>query len=136
MFFCFSFFHFILFCFYFQSLPIGDIRDPFGVITGYHGDSADDSSFFSNQINLVLLGIALGAVAVSFFLIILYRKLRQEHSLLEKDKGSSLRKLWARFSNSTASKKLHNSIEEEEYEMSKLSLMRDTSVDVQESQFF
>lgn len=86
-----------------MALPIGDVRDPVEVPMDDHApviyDRIKGGIGISNQIDLLLAGVALGALALMFCVLCMYYRLRQEHAALEKDKvmGGSLRRMWNRF---------------------------------------
>jgi hypothetical protein len=81
------------------GFPVGGTRDPY-TKGGSTGAAASDSSYASGQgtskFNLILGGIALGAVAVAAILGALYYRLKQEYAALAKDKSvsGSLREMW------------------------------------------
>ena len=87
-------------------LPKGFARDPFDTEHSSTGGSAGSGTggvagtgIEAPTIDLVMTGIALGAVAVLVIVICLYIRLRREHAALEKDKltGGSLRRMWDKF---------------------------------------
>ena len=87
-----------------MALPLGAERDPFEI------ESDDDEGqallggkhvLFSTNQEMMLIGIALGAVLLVVIMLCLYSRLQAENAALSKDKlsGFSLSQLMARFNN-------------------------------------
>lgn len=73
------------------AMPIGEIRDPFGEVMKHMDDDAANNKMSSaEQIDLLLLGVAITAVLLLLLVLYLHMRLRHEHSLYEKDKGKPL----------------------------------------------
>mmetsp|Transcript_10692 Transcript_10692/g.10338 ORF Transcript_10692/g.10338 Transcript_10692/m.10338 type:complete len:234 (+) Transcript_10692:350-1051(+) len=83
-----------------MALPLGEIRDPFEIPMDEDGASVTNhiKDTVQNQIDLILLGVAIACLAVLSCVLMMYYRLKLEHAALEKDKqGGSLRGLWNRF---------------------------------------
>lgn len=86
-------------------LPKASARDPFDTEHSSTDTSGDSTSGWFGltdgvaTIDLVLAGVALGAMFFLLMMVWMYYRLRQEHDALEKDKvtGGSLRRMWDRF---------------------------------------
>jgi hypothetical protein len=133
------------------AIPIGQIRDPFGLRPGDRdqGDTVDTRAI--NTFGYFMLGIAVSAVIIIVVLLFLHFKLRQEYALISKDKTSlakssaTLRKLWTKFASFSSNNfgtgsgpdgernvELSRIRQEQENQMSKLSLMTETDEDYDE----
>lgn len=83
------------------AIPIGDIRDPYGLAESDGSDNGNSPTI--NTFGYFILGIAMMAILIILFLLYMHFRLRQEFALLSKDKGNltksseTLKKLWARF---------------------------------------
>lgn len=62
-------------------------------------DSSASSNTSHQQLELLLIGVALAGVVIASVLGCLYCRLRSEYDSLQKDKGISLREMWNRFFN-------------------------------------
>lgn len=84
------------------ALPIGDIRDPYGDGSQSDGSSSSKGGGIPVR-DLLLIGVALGALVAFLFVLYLHYRLRQEYALISKDKSTltksseTLRRLWTRF---------------------------------------
>ncbi len=125
------------------ALPIGETRNPDETGTETNLPSStetdDGAANATSLLDYWLLGIALGCVVVVIIMIYLYMKLRQEYSLLSKDKSTiarnsqSLKKMWSSFTTSlgqkiqsiTGSDSLSKEQIMKEIELSKTSLMKE-----------
>lgn len=85
------------------ALPIGDIRDPYGDSSQSGGSSSSGKGGGMPVRDLLLIGVALGALVAFLFVLYLHYRLRQEYALISKDKSTltksseTLRRLWSRF---------------------------------------
>jgi len=82
-----------------RAFPLGETCDKSG------SSVVKDSSEWT-KMDMVLMGVSLGALVMMLFVLVRYRGLKQEYQLIQKDKGS-LRSVWQRFvdgnkSNSTS----------------------------------
>eukprot|EP01033_Poteriospumella_lacustris_P009969 gene9970-7131_t len=97
------------------AVPLGDARSPValdgdgsGSGSGGGGDGREEVFLRMTVWELLLLGAALGVLAVLGVVVYLHVKLREEYALLSKDKstlarsGRALRTLWNRFASMAA----------------------------------
>lgn len=119
------------------AMPIGEIRDPFGEVMKHMDDDAANNKMSSaEQIDLLLLGVAITAVLLLLLVLYLHMRLRHEHSLYEKDKGTlgksgeALTKMWAQFTSGRGNNA--NSGAKREVEMSKVGLMKPIDEDLED----
>lgn len=99
------------------AVPLGDARSPIALDGGSRSDGTGGSGAGSGREEvflrmtvweLLLLGAALGVLAVLGVVVYLHVKLREEYALLSKDKstlarsGRALRTLWNRFASMAA----------------------------------
>lgn len=62
-------------------------------------DSASSGSAREEQLQLILIGVALGGLAIIVFMSFLYCRLRRQYTDLEKDRGipGNLKAMWQRY---------------------------------------
>lgn len=132
-------------------LPKATARDPFDTIHSNNDNSDSSSGWFGltdgvETIDLILAGVALGAMFFLSIMVCMYYRLRQEHDALEKDKvtGGSIRRMWDRFIQLEQIRKLTGAKQEYEYkelrmeefssalETGKLTAEDDTQLDVED----